>query len=258
MTKYPILLVHGIALKDFLCFKAFGKIESVLKQEGYTVYTSGIDGFGTTQNNAIALKKEILAILAEANTEKINIIAHSKGGLDSKYMIRELDMASRVASLTTLCTPHKGSKIAENILRFPKWMLSVTNLYLNTLYKIFGDESPDALTVCKELAFVEHMEEETLHISNEVYCQSFSTTLERSRDDFVMGIPLLFSHHFENSKSDGMVAIESTIFGNYRGSCVEDSVSHSEIVDFMVKSKKKEKIYAFYTALCQELAEMGF
>ena len=39
---------------------------------------------------------------------------------------------------------------------------------------------------------------------------------------------------------------------------MEDSVSHAEMVDFMVSDKKREKIYAFYSALCEELVQMGF
>ena len=46
-TKYPIILVHGIVVKDFKKFKAFGKIEKILKDEGFIVYTATTDGFGT-------------------------------------------------------------------------------------------------------------------------------------------------------------------------------------------------------------------
>ncbi len=258
MTKYPIILVHGIALKDFMWFKAFGGIEDLLTAEGFIVYTSRVDGFGTTETNAEKLKEEILRILDKHDAEKINIIAHSKGGLDSKRMIRELGMADRVASLTTLCTPHKGSPIATNILRLPKPLLHMTDALLNGCYKLFGDEKPDAYAVCRELAQTGEVEEETVAFSDAVYCQSFSTTLHRSRDDFVMGIPLMFSHHFEKKKSDGMVSAESAMFANYRGECVEGSVSHSEIVDFMAGRGKREKIHDFYIALCHELATMGF
>ncbi len=257
-TKYPIILVHGIVLKDILFIRAFGRITDVLRNDGNTVYSSRIDGFGTTETNAAQLKEEILQILAETGTEKINIIAHSKGGLDSKRMIKELGMEDRVASLTTLCTPHKGSPIATNILRLPRWILAIINFWLNFWYRIFGDQHPNALAVCRELSLTEETEEETVAFSDIVYCQSFSTKLERSRDDFIMGIPLMFSHHYEKRDSDGLVSRESSAFAHYRGHCVDISVSHSEIVDFLPKKHKREKIYIFYTNLCRELAEMGF
>ena len=68
--KYPIILVHGIALKDVKFFKAFGRIENILKAEGNIVYTSETDGFGTIENNAQQLKKQILEVLEKDNTRR--------------------------------------------------------------------------------------------------------------------------------------------------------------------------------------------
>ncbi len=259
-TKYPIILVHGIILKNFMFFRAFGRIEQILHADGNVVYSSHIDGLGTTKTNAEQLKAEILHILSETGSEKINIIAHSKGGLDSKKMIKELDMEDYVASMTTLCTPHKGSPIATNLLRLPKWILYIINFWLNFWYKIFGDKEPNALEVCKELALKENenTEIQALGFSEKVYCQSYSTKMKKATDDFVMGIPLIFSHYYENRESDGLVSCESAIFENYRGNCTDISVSHSEIVDFFPKKHKKEKIYNFYINLCHELSDMGY
>ncbi len=253
-TKYPIVLVHGIVMKDILFFRAFGRIEKVLKEEGNTVYVSKIDGFGTTKTNALALKEEILSLIEKEGCEKVNIIAHSKGGLDSKRMINEFQMEDKVASLTTLCTPHQGSPVASGILKLPKWMLLVVDFWLNFWYRIFGDKHPNALEVCRELALSEESAEEL--ISDKVYCQSYSAVLEKSRDDFIMGIPLMFSRCWDDRESDGLVPSESSRFGSYRGR-VEGSVSHTEIVDFMVKKKKRERIFAFYRELCKELEEKG-
>ncbi len=257
-TKYPIVLVHGIVLKDLGFFRAFGRIERLLSEEGNVVYTARIDGFGTIETNARQLKDEVLRVLDETGAERVNLIAHSKGGLDCKYMIRELGMEDRVATLTTLCTPHKGSPIATNILRLPRPLLAFIAFWINLWYRIFGDKHPDALAVCRQLALCDEPEAEAVAFSDRVFCQSYSTTLERSRDDFVMGIPLLFSHHFEEKASDGLVSTDSSAFAHYKGSCLELSVSHTEIVDFLPKKHKRERIHRFYTELCRELGEMGF
>lgn len=73
-----------------------------------------------------------------------------------------------------------------------------------------------------------------------------------------MGIPLVFSKHWEKSTSDGLVTKDSSSFGIYKGDCIEDSISHSEIVDFMTKKKKKEKVYHFYISLCKDLSDRGY
>ncbi len=255
-TKYPILLVHGIVLKESRIFRAFGGIGKQLSAHGYRVYTSKQDGFGTIENNAEQLKTQIEDILKTENAEKINLIAHSKGGLDCKYLIKDLQYEDKIASLTTLCTPHKGSPIASKILKLPKFMLKFIAFWINFWYRIFGDKHPDALNVCKQLQ--RHDDSEFLPFSDKVYCQSFSTTIEKSKDDFIMGIPFMFSKHFEKDRTDGLVPVDSAMFANYRGQCTTDPTSHTQIVDFMVPKKKKEEIYKFYLAICEELSSMNF
>lgn len=256
VTRYPVILVHGIILKDNLFFKSFGKIEKNLKKNGYSISTAPTDGFGTIENNAAQLKEYIEKILEKEHTEKVNLVAHSKGGLDCKYMIESLDMEDKVASLTTLCTPHLGSPIASYILGYPKWILKFIAFWINIWYRIFGDKHPNCMEVCKQLQL--RNESELISFSKKVYCQSYSTTLKRGRDDFVMGIPYFFSKRLEKKDTDGLVSVDSSKFENYRGNCVDDSVSHSEIVGFMMKRKKKERIIGFYVQLLSELAEMGF
>ena len=90
-TRYPIILVHGIMLKDVWKFKAFGKIESVMRGEGNEVFTSPHDGLGSIENNAEQIKTFIESVLDKTGKDKVNIVAHSKGGLDILYMLENLD-----------------------------------------------------------------------------------------------------------------------------------------------------------------------
>ncbi|MBR2611475.1 MAG: hypothetical protein IKC72_00265 [Clostridia bacterium] len=256
--KYPIILVHGIMLKDVWHFKAFGKIGKMLKDQGYHVYTSPHDGLGTIENNAQQIKAFILEIMEKEEVSKVNIIAHSKGGLDSLYMIDRLEMSEHVASVTFLSTPHKGSIIATKLYSMPKIIRNFLAFCLNITYKIAGDKKPDALAVCESLKRSDSNVFECFESHDGIYMQSYSSEMERSRDDFVMGIPFLFSRHFEGEPSDGMVSVESSIYAIYRGNATEHSISHSQIVDFMVNKSKKEKVYGFYMTLCNELEEFGF
>lgn len=259
-TRFPIVLVHGLGMKDTFFMKSWGWIDRILRVQGYTVYKSNVDGFGTVESNAKQLKEEIGKILEETGAEKVNIIAHSKGGLDAKYMIQQMDMAKQVASLTTLCTPHKGSPIASFVMRFPRAAVKYAAFWVNLAYKILGDKTPDSFTACEELKRTESLEEETVNVADGVLCQSFSAAIRPGEDaaDFVMTIPMMFSRFIEKGRiTDGLVPRDSAIFGKYRGDCVDGSISHTEIVDFMVRDKKRDKIFAFYSALCEELANAG-
>ena len=257
-TKYPIILAHGIAAKQVKIMNAFGRIGDELEAAGYKVYIADTDGFGSIENNAEQLRRFVERVKADSGAEKVNIIAHSKGGLDSKYMITELGMEDSVASLTTLCTPHKGSIVASWIWRLPLWLKRWFAFWINLFYKmVFHDEHPDALTACNQLRAVDESEE-TLQFSYKVYCQSYSTAIDRMRDCFIMALPMKFQRHFENLESDGLVSEESTKFGNYRGKCLDIPISHVQIIDLFSKKSQKEKIYEFYKQVCKELDDMGF
>ncbi|MBR2930837.1 MAG: alpha/beta fold hydrolase [Clostridia bacterium] len=257
-TRYPIILAHGVAAKQLRIMNAFGRIGDELKRAGNDVYVADTDGFGKIETNAEQLRDFILAVLEKTGAEKVNIIAHSKGGLDSKYMITELGMEDRVASLTTLCTPHQGSIIASWVWDLPRWMKGTIAFFINVFYKFFlRDKHPDALGACEQLRKVDESAA-TLEFSSKVYCQSYSSSLKRGRDCFIMALPMKIYKHFEKVENDGLVSCESAKFGNYRGECLDISVSHVQIIDLFSKKSQKEKIYAFYNSVADELAEMGF
>lgn len=258
MCRYPIILVHGIILKQMRMLNAFGQIGEELKKDGHAVYVADIDGFGSIESNAEQLKRYVNAVLEKENAEKVNIIAHSKGGLDTKYMITHLDMEDKIASLTTLCTPHNGSIIASKLWDLPRPIKRFVAFFLDGFYRIVcHDEHPDCLKACEQLRQAD-TSMETLNFSYKVYCQSYSTVMDKAKDCFIMALPLKIHHHYENYTNDGMVSEDSAKFGNYRGRCLDIPISHSQIVDFFAKKSQKEQIYTFYKRLASELEEMEF
>ena len=257
-TKYPIILVHGIAAKQLRVLNAFGKIGHRLTDAGYDTYIADTDGFGAIETNAEQLKDYILNVMKKTGAEKVNIIAHSKGGLDSKYMITKLGMEESVASLTTLCTPHRGSIIASKIWELPSPIKKGIAFFINGFYRVVcRDKHPDSMRACHQLRAVDEGEE-TLGFSYKVYCQSYSTTIDKAKDCFIMALPMKIHKRFEIMENDGLVSEESTKFGVYKGRCLDIPISHVQIIDLFSKKSQKEKIYSFYLKLCRELSEMGF
>lgn len=256
--RYPIILVHGIAIKEKRYLRAFGRIAERMAESGFEVYIADTDAFGTIDSNAMQLKKFILKIMCQTGAQKVNLICHSKGGLDSKRMITDLDMEDKVASLTTLCTPHKGSIIASKIWGLP---MPIKKLYagmIDLFYKyILGDKAPDSMTVCRELC---HVDEglETIGFTSKVYCQSYSSTLKSGKDCFLMALPMRLYKHYTGRDNDGMVSVESAKFGDYKGDCLGESVSHLQIIDLFARPDRREDIYDFYISLCKDLENMGF
>ena len=256
--KYPVILVHGIASKELRITNAFGRIGHKLRDAGERVFIADIDSFGAIETNAQQLKKYILKVLEVTGAKKVNLIGHSKGGLDSKYAITHLDIEDKVASLTTLCTPHRGSIVASNIWDLPFWLKSTIAFWIdNFCHYVLRDERPNSMRACEQLMHVDESEE-TIAFSHAVYCQSFSSTLKRGNDCFLMALPNRIFKNYDDVENDGLVSGHSARFGNYRGECLDISVSHVQIIDFFAKKSHRSQIYAFYLKLCEELAEMGF
>ena len=112
-TRYPILMVHGVFFRDFRYFNYWGRIPGELKKNGARIYYGNHQSAAAVKDSGEELRRRILEILEETGAGKVNIIAHSKGGLDSRYVISKLGMAPFVASLTTINTPHRGCEFAD-------------------------------------------------------------------------------------------------------------------------------------------------
>lgn len=115
-TKYPVILAHGI-----MGFRAiqvggvnvgnyFRGVEPYLRERGLTFACTNVGMTNAVEERARLLKAQIDYFFPG---QKVNIIAHSLGGLDSRQMISRLGMGSRVASLTTIGTPHRGTWCAD-------------------------------------------------------------------------------------------------------------------------------------------------
>ncbi len=70
---------------------------------------------GAIEVRARALATEITGFRFPEPDARIHVIAHSMGGLDARYALhRDLSgLAARVASLSTIATPHRGSPVAD-------------------------------------------------------------------------------------------------------------------------------------------------
>jgi triacylglycerol lipase len=112
-TKYPIVLCHGMAGFDSLfgVLDYFHGIESALKSGGAEVYVTQVPAFSSTEARGEALLEQVEEILAISGHKKVNLIGHSHGGLDIRYVASvRPDM---VASVTSVGSPHHGAELAD-------------------------------------------------------------------------------------------------------------------------------------------------
>ncbi|MCK4794407.1 MAG: hypothetical protein KAV87_62340 [Desulfobacteraceae bacterium] len=89
----------------------------MLNDKGYVAYHSNVSWAAGVDTRAEDLKKNLFKIIKDEKAEKVNIIAHSMGGLDTRHMLfndrNKGKIHERVASLTTISTPHHGTTFAD-------------------------------------------------------------------------------------------------------------------------------------------------
>jgi triacylglycerol lipase len=87
----------------------FRGVPERLKSMGIQVHRPRVPPVASIGARAEKLAAAVRALPAG----KVNLIAHSMGGLDARYAVARLGLAERVASLTTIATPHHGTPLAS-------------------------------------------------------------------------------------------------------------------------------------------------
>ncbi len=112
--RYPVVLVHGILGFDEIGIgtakqKYFRGIAEHLASLGITLHRPLLPKLASIEQRARILAQVIEALPCR----RVNIIAHSMGGLDARMAISQLGVGRKAASLTTIGTPHRGTPIAD-------------------------------------------------------------------------------------------------------------------------------------------------
>ena len=257
-TKYPILLVHGIFWRDWKLFNYWGRIPSELIKNGATVYYGNQQSAAPMELCAKELKTQILNILAKENCEKVNIIAHSKGGLDARYAISCLNLENYVGSLTTICTPHQGSILVDQLLKITpkKIVLAIAKKY-DLAYKKLGDTDPDFLSGIYDLTTKSCMEFNQKVINKESVL--YQSVASKMKSMFGAGFPLNIGYvmiHHSEGENDGFVSIESSKWGDYLG-CFspnkKNGISHGDMIDLTRKNIREFDVCECYVAIVKGL-----
>lgn len=112
-TQYPIVLAHGLGGFDTLfgVLDYWFGIEDALEDGGARVYVTQVSPLNTPQARGEQLIDQIETILAITGKAKVNLIGHSQGGLDARYVAAV--RPDLVASVTTVGSPHKGADLAD-------------------------------------------------------------------------------------------------------------------------------------------------
>jgi len=260
-TRYPLLFVHGVGFRDFHYFNYWGRIPRELVKNGAKVYYGHQEAWGTVEDNAQILKERIENILLETGCEKVNIIAHSKGGLDARYLISCLHMAPFVASLTTINTPHRGSMLVDFFKCLPDGIYRTVCRLIDRYFSALGDKNPNAYEASRQLscAYAKQFNE-SCKDAPQVYYQSYASLMRCGFSSKLLCVPYWILKWLDGS-NDGLVTVESAVWGEFRG-VIENGrlrgISHGDVIYLTREDYRDFKVVEFYIRLVQELAMKNF
>ena len=266
-TKYPIVLIHGAGFRDLKWPVYWGRIPGALQREGASIWYGLQDCWGSIATNAEAIAERIDEILLESGAEKVNVIAHSKGGLDARMAASSLGCGDIIASITTIATPHHGSKTIERLLRLPRPVWSLAAFAVNNWIRLVGDKKPDFLRLCEDFtpARMERFNAENPDVPG-VFCQSVACVMRSPLSDVNLSTANFVLNRLEG-ENDGLVSVESARWGErctvLRGN-TRRGVSHLDAIDLRRAPLSRRQgegvsdICEFYVGLAEELKGMGF
>ena len=261
-TRHPILLVHGVFFRDNKYFNYWGRIPKELEKNGAVIYYGNHQSAAAVADSAAELKERVERIVAETGCEKVNIIAHSKGGLDCRYAIAHLGMGEYVASLTTVNTPHRGCLFADYLLENISQDVQnrVAKVYNTTLKKL-GDPNPDFLAAVYDLTDSAcRQRDEEMGVPEGILCQSVGSLLGKARGG---RFPMNFTYHLAkvfDGPNDGLVSENSFRWGSHYELVKptdKRGISHGDIIDLNRENIDGFDVREYYVKLVNALKEQG-
>ena len=146
---YPIVLAHGMFgfehLADVDQLPYYYGVTDALEADGQLVLTTEVDPFNNSTVRGEQLAAQIADFLKESGYAKVNIISHSQGGLDARWVAHH--HPEWVASVVTISAPHGGTDVADVVLelvesdRFQDLVDALIQLVGKPLYDEVGNET---------------------------------------------------------------------------------------------------------------------
>ena len=270
--SYPIILSHGMFgwgdsdTNSFIgLFKYWGGLDDYLRSKGAVVYAPGKSALQSNAYRAQELKDKINQFMASGGFSKVHIIGHSQGGLDSRYMVTNLGMATKVSSITSLNSPHNGSPIADIVIgTVPPWLLPYVSATINGLVGIVWGGSQNNLNASLNSLTTTNAASFNSTTPNASGVKYFSYGSKVTLPDLIqhplMGVLVPVTGiggmaKGQGIENDGLVPLSSQKWGTYKGtpsySFWVTGLDHLEVSNTLSLGEKWFDVRSFWLSMAQ-------
>jgi len=114
-TKYPIVMVHGFFGWNRLIgsYDYFNGVPQTYMGNGAEVFATKTSSVNSSEVRGEQLLKQINYVTAITGSPKVNLMGHSQGGIDSRYIATVVP--NKVASVTEVSSPNQGTLTSDFI-----------------------------------------------------------------------------------------------------------------------------------------------
>jgi len=259
-------LHHGILGFDRIFFiDYFYQVKATLTAHGYRVAETHVAPVNTIDFRTRQLKAEIDQILDETGAEKVDVIAHSMGGLDVRHLISAYGYGDRIGALVTIGTPHHGTRIADIAYgvssEASELMEAIRHLCLGDGTAALGHGPVDIRGAIGDMttSYIEDHFNPSNPDDPRVVYESYEGTSSLTGTGGTNYISPLLALPYEvlnlaSGANDGLVPVASARYGRDRGTIPADHVN--EIGQILGRTGRFN-YRSFYLHVAQDLAAEG-
>jgi len=258
--KYPILLCHGYgAIASLVKPSPLYDVALLLRSHNVLTFAPNIVPYAKIETRAKSWVKLIKELTDDLPGGKVNIVAHSMGGLDMRYALSKLDIAHNVSSLTTVSTPHHGTSLAELTLKTPEAIRDKLADFLDWMGdRIYPHTKSDSVASAAQLTrqYVTETFNPTIPNVDDIPYYSYTSAVGKGTNEPIRVIARYQNKHiYENEgPNDGMVSVESATWGEHISTY---NLSHLEQMNMRIKDDRQHLFQQFWLDVIKMLEEKG-
>jgi triacylglycerol lipase len=231
-----------------------------LRHHGVLAYAPNVPPYNPVPIRAAFWRDRIEHVLQETGATRVNLIAHSMGGLDARWLIGKEGYHEKIASLITIATPHHGSSIASFLLEQPdrlqEWLSDFAN-WMGT--QVMRDVEADFIKTVAELTPDYLCEQFNPEVPDHPDIKYWSYSAQAGKGAHYGISPFLRPLNYilfnREGSNDGFVSVESAKWGEFCGVIDAD---HAQQIGLQFPSRNTFNSLDFFCDLARKLAEAGF
>jgi triacylglycerol lipase len=270
-TRFPVILMHGAAgFGEILGIEYFFGVKDHLAERGVLAFTPAVDPVAGSAERGREIMRQIDGLVQGGIARRFNLIGHSQGGVDARYVAAHLG-GDVIVSVTTISSPHRGTPVADYAAELVDMTGVDTALIREALFNLTNAIGVSTLDYVGQLSTLTTSGMAAFNRETPdqpgVYYASYAgrscgaldwDCQEQNQGEIVA--PYLAMTHWLNQLSagqnDGMCPVESAKWGEFKGTIPAD---HFDEVGHLVGITNSAFSHLeFFMGISKDLFSMGF